>query len=109
MRATMSKPRVHLTVDVECAEERLSARGFEPARGWDVRVWGRLRNQADELGIPLIAGALAEAGVRGTVFIEPFGSSYFGEPGLTEICAFLAGRGHDLQVHAHPVQRCIDW
>jgi hypothetical protein len=104
-----NKTRVHLTIDVECAEERTGGRAFEPARGYELRVWGRLRNQPDELGLPLITGELARAGLPATFFVEPFGSSYFGEAGLTEICAFLREGGHDVQVHAHPVQRCIDW
>jgi hypothetical protein len=101
--------RVYLTVDVECAEERLTGAALQPARGYDLRMWGRLSNQRRALGLPVIVDELGEAGLEATFFIEPFGSSYFGEAGLAEVCSFLRACGHDLQLHAHPVQRCIDW
>jgi hypothetical protein len=101
--------RVFLTVDVECSEERLEGAALQPARGYDLRMWGRFRNQDRPLGVPFIVEELAAAGLKATFFVEPFGSSYFGEPGLAEVCRFLRELGHDLQLHAHPVQRCIDW
>src|SRR5438552_10219490 len=103
------KTRVHITVDVEGAEERTTGGIFQPARGYDLRVWGRLRNQTAALGIPLLARPLGGVGLPATFFVEPCGSSTFGEEGLVEVCAFLSGRGHDVQVHAHPVQRRIHW
>jgi hypothetical protein len=103
------KTRVYLTVDVECSEERMIGAALQPARGYDLRIWGRFRNQDRALGIPLIVDELGGAGLKATFFIEPFGSSFFGEAGLTEVCRFLRAEGHDLQLHAHPVQRCIDW
>jgi hypothetical protein len=107
--STTQKTRVYVTVDVECAEERVNGTSFQPARGYDLRVWGRLSNQRQELGIPLLHSELAGAGLRATFFVEAFGSSYFGEPGLREVCSFLRDGGHDVQLHAHPVQRQIDW
>jgi hypothetical protein len=111
MTTTFQKTRVYFTVDVECAEERIIGAALQPARGYDLRVWGRLRNQghAMVLGLPLITKALAETGLEATFFVEPFGSSYFGEEGLIEICTFLRECGHDIQLHAHPTQRRIDW
>jgi hypothetical protein len=101
------KLRVHVTVDVECAEERATATGVEPARGYELRVWGRLHNQREELGIPLVTRELDRVGLRGTFFVEPFGSSLFGEDGLAEVVSFLGG--HDVQLHVHPVQRKMRW
>ena len=106
---TSQRTRVYLTVDVEGAEERVNGAALQPARGYDLRVWGRLRNQGGDLGIPLIVDELGQAGLPATFFVEPFGSSYFGEAGLTEICGYLRGRGLDVQLHAHPVQRRVDW
>src|SRR3954463_8173500 len=99
--------RVFLTVDVECAEERLTGAALQPARGYDVRMWGRLRNQSRLLGVPLIVDELAEAGLGAAFFVQAVGSSFFGEEGLAEVCGFLRPHGHDVQLHAHPVQRCI--
>jgi hypothetical protein len=103
------KTRVFLTIDVECAEERLIGSSLQPARGYDLRIWGRLRNQDRALGVPLIVDELAESRLEATFFVEPFGASHFGESGLAEVCDFLRARGHDVQLHAHPVQRRIDW
>jgi hypothetical protein len=107
--STSQKTRVYLTIDVECAEERVSGGTLQPARGYEQRIWGRLRNQQEDLGIPLIVRALASGRVPATFFVEPFGSSHFGEAGLAEVCRFLLEHGHDVQLHAHPVQRCVDW
>jgi hypothetical protein len=98
---------VHVTVDVECAEERVTATGVEPARGYELRVWGRFHNQPEPLGIPLVVRELESAGLRGTFFVEAFGSSLFGEEGLEEVVSFL-GR-HDVQLHCHPVQQKMRW
>ena len=60
---TSHQTRVYLTVDVECSEERIIGAALQPARGYDLRVWGRLANQGRELGLPLVTDALAEAGL----------------------------------------------
>jgi hypothetical protein len=103
------KTRVYITVDVECAEERVIGGALQLARGYDLRIWGRMLNYQEQFGIPLIVSELNRAGLRGTFFVEPFGSSYFGEAGLMEVCGFLQESGQDVQLHAHPSQKCIDW
>ena len=99
------KTRVYFTVDVECAEERLSRGQLQPAQGYDLRVWGRFANHDDELGVPLIMRELEAYGHRGTFFMEPFGSRHFGIDGLAAVCRSIRARGHDVQLHAHPVQK----
>jgi hypothetical protein len=103
------RTRVYITVDVECAEERGTGPGAKPAQGWDVRVWGRFVNQRRELGIRLIMDELEEHGHRGTFFVEALGSRYFGLEGLRATCGALRARGHDVQLHTHPIQRQADW
>jgi hypothetical protein len=103
------RTRVYITVDVECAEERIHEGRFQPALGYDVRVWGRLVNQRDPLGIELIMRELEAHGHRGTFFVEAIGAGYFGAGGLREVCQALVGRGHDVQLHLHPVQRMPDF
>jgi hypothetical protein len=103
------RTRVYITVDVECAEERVRAGRAAPPMGYDVRVWGRLVNQRDPLGIELIMRELEAYGHRGTFFVEAIGAHYFGKPGLAEVCQALHGRGHDVQLHIHPSQRRADW
>lgn len=99
------KTRVYLTVDVECAEERLLRGRILPPLGYDLRVWGRFANQDEELGIPLIMRELEATGLRGTFFVEPLGARHFGLSGLAQVCRAITARGHDLQLHAHPMQR----
>lgn len=99
------RTRVYITVDVECAEERLVRGRLQPPLGYDLRVWGRFSNHDQELGVPLIMRELEAEGLRGTFFVEPFGARFFGVDELGRVCRALRARGHDLQLHAHPMQR----
>lgn len=104
------RTRVYVTVDIEGAEERPRAGGgLQPALGYDLRIWGRFENQRRELGIGLVMDELEACGMRGTFFTEVLGAAAFGEPGLRDICQALRGRGHDVQLHAHPVLRTPRW
>src|SRR5438067_10569104 len=96
----MSRVRVYITIDTECAEER----GDNPPLGWDLRVWGRFENQRRALGIELIMDELERYGLHGTFFTEALGSAYFGEQGLGEVVRAMVVRGHDVQLHTHPRQ-----
>jgi hypothetical protein len=103
------KTRVYLTVDVECAEERVVASRARPPLGYDLRVWGRFANQGRDLGLPLMLEELRRHGLQATFFVEPFGSSFFGQSGLAEVCQTLRAAGQDVQLHVHPVQQQVDW
>lgn len=76
-----------------------------PALGYDLRVWGRFCNHDEELGIPLIMRELEAEGLRGVFFVEPFGARSFGVDELGRIARAIRARGHDLELHAHPMQR----
>jgi len=102
----MARTRVYVTVDVECAEERNVGGRSQPALDYDARVWGRFRNQRHDLGIGLIMRELEAHGLRATFFTEVLGSQTFGIDGLREIVGEIRKRGHDVQLHAHPIQRC---
>lgn len=103
------RTRVYLTVDVECAEERVRNGVLQPALDYDLRVWGRFKNQREKLGVPLILETFRRQGFAGTFFLEPFGADFFGEAGFAEICAYLRRAEQDVQLHAHPVQKRPDW
>jgi hypothetical protein len=107
--ASGRKTRVYLTVDVECAEERLVGGKTQPPLDYDLRVWGRFANRSRALGLPLMLEELRRNGLQATFFVEPFGSSYFGAQGLAEVCGTLRDAGQDVQLHAHPIQRRVDW
>lgn len=95
--------RVYLTFDVECAEERRGPRGTVPAMDYELRAWGSFSNQAEPLGVPLVMDILEREGLRGTFFVEALGAAHFGKAGLAAICGAVRERGHDLQLHLHPV------
>jgi hypothetical protein len=101
----MTKVRVYITIDTECAEER----GTAPPLGWDLRVWGRFANQRRALGVELIMDELERYNLRGTFFNEALGSAYFGEAGLADVCRAMIARGHDVQLHTHPRQIVANW
>ncbi len=101
--------RVYLTVDVECAEERMRGGQLQPPLGYDLRVWGRFANQRRELGLAMMLAELRRCGLVATFFVEPFGSSYFGAQGLADVCHALRAAGQDVQLHAHPIQQRADW
>jgi peptidoglycan/xylan/chitin deacetylase (PgdA/CDA1 family) len=77
---------------------------LQPPLGYDLRVWGRFANQDEELGVPLIMRELEAEGLRGTFFVEPLGARFFGVDKLAAVCRAMRARGHDVQLHAHPMQ-----
>jgi hypothetical protein len=101
--------RVYLTVDVECAEERVRNGRVSPTLGYDLRVWGRFSNQSEDLGIPLILRELGRHGQKATFFVEALGRRHFGEDGLRQVVARLVEDGQDVQLHTHPIQQRADW
>lgn len=109
MTPPSGRTRVYVTVDVECAEERLIGGRLQPAMDSDLRVWGALSNRRDRLGIEHQMDLLESSGFRGTFFVEPLGALSFGKEQLRAVCGALRGRGHDVQLHLHPAQRRAFW
>jgi hypothetical protein len=103
------RTRVYLTVDVECAEERVLETGVQPSLSYDLRVWGRLANCPRELGVPLLLRELGRTGLQATFFLEVLGAPFFGEAEFRRLCRVLRDANQDVQLHAHPVQRLPDW
>lgn len=94
---------VYLTIDTECsmggawASSRRSP--VTPARGV-LGVKG-----AHRYGAPLIMDLLEEHGLRGTFFAEVFAAPVVGEAPLGAAYREIIARGHDVQLHLHPVFR----
>lgn len=107
--AASPRTRVYLTVDVECAEERLRGGTFQPALGHDLRIWGRFPDRREDLGVPLLLRELERAGLEATFFVEALGARHFGEDQHRELCRRLLDAGQDVQLHLHPVQLAADW
>lgn len=98
------RTRVYITCDVECAEERVDGAGrVTPAIGYDLRMRGRFVGRARGLGLDFMLDELDRAGLPATFFVEMLGAGHFGEDGLRDVCTELRDRGHDVQLHLHPV------
>jgi hypothetical protein len=103
------RTRVHITVDVECAEERVIDNSKRSSQGYDLRVWGRLANQRRELGIDLLMREMHSEGLSGTFYLEVLGANFWGLDELREVVKVIRRRGNDVQLHMHPVLRVPHW
>jgi hypothetical protein len=92
---------VYITVDTECslggAWENPQWKPVGPDRAVLGRVGSRL------YGIPLIMDILEEHGLRGTFFTEVLVRDLLGKSELADAYAPIKQRGHDAQLHLHPV------
>lgn len=104
----MKKTKVYITVDTECREERILKGKFFPSAGYELRIWGKFRNQKRELGIKLIMDTLEHYNFRASFYLDPFSAKSLGIDGLKLICDELLQRGHDVQLHAHPIQQSMN-
>ena len=104
-----SKTNVYLTVDVECAEERPGSKGHRPSLDTDLRIFGNLQNQATPQGIGWIMDILDNHKLPGVFFVEALSSEFYGIDPLKRVCTTILGRGHDVQLHLHPVLRNPNW
>ena len=58
-------------------------------------------------GTPLIMELLEAHGIRAAFFVNVYEYGQFGEAEIEAICAEIKGRGHDVELHTHPVW-CYD-
>jgi hypothetical protein len=58
-----------------------------------------------DFGIGLIMDILEERGFKGVFFLETEARHYFGDGVLKGIVDFIIRRGHEIQLHLHPVYR----
>jgi peptidoglycan/xylan/chitin deacetylase (PgdA/CDA1 family) len=94
--------RVFLTVDTECslggAWENPEHKPVPPERS----ILGKIG--PDYYGIPRIMDVLERYGLRGTFFVEVFAALNGFQKELAEVFAEITRRGHDTQLHLHPIQ-----
>jgi peptidoglycan/xylan/chitin deacetylase (PgdA/CDA1 family) len=94
---------VYLTIDTECSMGGAwNTPGCEPVAPARAVLGCQGRHR---YGTPLIMDILEEHGLRGTFFVETFAGAVVGEAPLREAYAEIAARGHDVQLHLHPVYR----
>ena len=93
--------RVYLTIDTECSmggawdDPRLQPVPAERA------ILGRIGNQ--HYGIPLIMEILERHSLQGTFFLEVLAAQVVPEHTLAKAYQEVTARGHDVQLHLHPV------
>lgn len=97
-----NKLRVYFTIDTETSIGGAWETGGSPV-ALERTVFGEVGSRC--YGIPLIMDILEEFGFHGTFFVEVFCSSSLGLSGLASVFDVLQKRGHDVQLHLHPVQR----
>ena len=92
---------VYLTIDTECSMGGAwNEPGCEPV-GPDRAILGR--TGAHRYGTPLIMDILEAHGLRGVFFAETFASAVVGDAPLARAYQEIVERGHDVQLHLHPV------
>jgi hypothetical protein len=92
---------VYLTVDTETSIGGAWANPqFEPVAP-ERAILGRIG--AEYYGTPLIMDILEESGLRGTFFTEVLSAQVVSESQLAEAYSEIVRRGHDPQLHLHPV------
>lgn len=64
-------------------------------------IWGKVRNEY--YGITKMMDILDKHGVKGTFFVNVYESPKFGEEELKKVCQEINKRGHDVELHTHPI------
>ncbi|WP_028575395.1 hypothetical protein [Desulfonatronovibrio hydrogenovorans] len=97
----MDKINVLITIDTE---HSIGGAFRDPSLkpvGNDKRIFGRINGK--EYGIPLIIDIADDFDIRLTFFVEVLNKHYFGEAETCQVCEYILARGHDVQLHLHPV------
>jgi hypothetical protein len=92
---------VYLTIDTECSMGGAWGTADRRPVGPELAVLGR--RGRDAYGIPLVMDILEAHGLRGTFFVEVLAGTVVGEPALADAYGDILKRGHDAQLHLHPV------
>ncbi len=96
------KVRVYFTIDTETSlgGAWMNGRGPLPVTR---TIFGE--NRKGTYGVPLIMDILENWGFRATFFVEVFCSYVLGAEEVGRVFESIRKRGHDVQLHLHPVQR----
>lgn len=96
------KVRVYFTVDTETSLGGAWRNGRGPLSAART-IFGE--NGRGAYGVPLIMDILEQYGFRATFFVEVFCSYLLGADEMSRVFQCIQNRGHDVQLHLHPVQR----
>jgi hypothetical protein len=97
------RTRVYFTIDTETSMGGAWRNHANYPLGTERTIFGQLQSRT--YGIPLIMDILEEHGFAGTFFIEVFCSDLLGRDAIAEVFRTVTVRGHDAQLHLHPVFR----
>src|SRR6056297_788059 len=99
------RTRVAVTFDIEFdINGAFSSPGTRNPRG-AVSVIGGAEKPS---GLPVILDILDRHGMRATFFVEALQTSWFGPEEMGSIAGLLQSRGHEIQLHLHPVWLLFD-
>jgi hypothetical protein len=96
----MPKINVFITVDTEHSIGGAFKDSTLTPVGNEKRVFGKIGDK--DYGIPLIIDIANSYNIPLTFFLEVLNKYHFGEKESREVCRYLIGRGHDVQLHLHP-------
>ncbi len=96
------KLRVYFTVDTETSMGGAWKNAGEPLPA-ALTIFGHIGSRS--YGVPLIMDILEEHGFAATFFIEVFCSYLLGFEEVAKVFKYIQNRGHDVQLHLHPVYR----
>lgn len=98
----MSRMRVYFTIDTETSMGG-AWRNAGPPLPAALTIFGEANS--GRYGIPLIMDILEEYGFAATFFVEVFCSYLLGFEEVARVFEYIQARGHDVQLHLHPVYR----
>jgi hypothetical protein len=99
----MEKLRVYFTIDTETSMGGAWTNGASRPLAVARTIFGEVNSRS--YGVPLIMDLLEERGFIGTFFVEVFCSYLLGAEEVAPVFRSIQGRGHDVQLHLHPVHR----
>jgi hypothetical protein len=100
--AMSDRLRVYFTIDTETSIGG-AWQNAGPPLPLGPTVFGESGGQ--RYGVTLIMDILEQYGFTGTFFVEVFCSYHLGMDALAEAIECIQNRGHDVQLHLHPVHR----
>jgi peptidoglycan/xylan/chitin deacetylase (PgdA/CDA1 family) len=98
--------RVFLTIDTEFT---IGGAFSQPDRRRPVGARSvRCPTREGAAGLGFVLDTFEDHGLKATFFIETLQTAWFGDGPMGEIAAEIAARGHDAQLHLHPVWTWFD-
>ncbi len=96
-QSAIGNPRTLLVLTVDTESSFGGVRPIPP----EVRVWGRVGGGV--YGIERIMDCCEARGMRATFFVNTLEALHHGEDQIRAVCAAVRERGHDAQLHVHPI------